>query len=245
MIAMRATWRREVRVYCGSFACFLPVTAFLAACGGTFVAMLYRYEGSVLPVQGLWGLSVAPWLPVLCAMLTMRLFAEERSSGMVELLMSAPVREREIVIGKFLAALTVTVLAVSASVVVPVVVLPWMSGAVKDTIHPAAFAMTWGVLVLQGGVWCAAGLMVSVMFRNQTLAAAATLVLCGGVPVAVYAAILAWVPSVRVTMAWLPMLVHVYDFSTGLVSTSVIALYAVLTALCLFVCSKVLAGLRL
>ena len=100
-------------------------------------------------------------------------------------------------------------------------------------------------MVLQGGVWCAAGLMVSVMFRNQTLAAAATLVLCGGVPVAVYAAILAWVPSVRVTMAWLPMLVHVYDFSTGLVSTSVIALYAVLTVLCLFVCSKVLAGLRL
>ena len=243
MTAMWVTWRREMRAYCGSFACHLPAAAFLAACGGTFVAMLYRYEGSVLPVQSLWGLSVAPWLPVLCAMLTMRLFAEERASGMVEMLMSAPVREREIVIGKFLAVLTVTVLAISVSVAVPVAVLPWMSGAV--TVHAAAFAMTWGVLVLQGGVWCAAGLMVSVLFRNQTLAAAGTLVLCGGVPVAVYAAVLAWIPSVRVTMAWLPMLVHVYDFSTGLVSTSVVALYAVLTVLCLFVCSKTLAGLRL
>jgi len=221
------------------------VAAFLVASGWTFVTMLRHYEGSVLTVQSIWGLAVAPWLPVLCAMLTMRLFAEERASGMVELLMSAPVREREIVIGKFLAALTVAALAVTVSAVVPLVVLPWFSEAVAETVRPVAFAVTWAVLILQGSVWCAAGLMVSVFFRNQTLAAVGTLVLCAGIPVAVYAAVLAWVPSVRMTMAWLPLLVHVYDFSTGLVSTAVIALYVVLTVLFLFICSKVLAGLRL
>ena len=245
MTAMWVTWRREVRAYGRSFACYLPVTAFLAASGWTFVTMLRHYEGSVLQVQTIWGLAVAPWLPVLCAMLTMRLFAEERASGMVELLMSAPVREREFVIGKFLAALTVSGFAVAVSAVVPLAVLPWFSGTVAETLHPMAFAVTWAVLVLQGAVWCAAGLMVSVCFRNQTLAAVGTLVLCAGIPVAVYAAVLAWVPSVRATMAWLPFLVHVYDFSTGLVSTAVIVLYVTLTVLFLFVCSKVLAGLRL
>ena len=242
---MWTTWRREVKAYGGSFACYLPGVAFLAAAGWTFVAILRYYEGNVLPVQAIWGLAVAPWLPVLCAMLTMRLFAEERASGMIELLMSAPVREREFVIGKFLAALTVTVLVVSVSALLPMAVLPWMSEAVSDAIHRTEFAVTWGVLVLQGAVWCAAGLMVSVCFRNQTLAAAGTLVLCGGIPVAVYAAVLAWVPSVRMSMAWQPLLMHVYEFSTGLVSTAVIVLYVALTALFLFVCSKVLAGLRL
>jgi ABC-2 type transport system permease protein len=245
MIAMWTTWRREGQAYRRSFACYLPVAAFLAACGWTFVTMLRHYEGSVLPVQSIWGLAVAPWLPVLCAMLTMRLFAEERASGMVELLMSAPLRERELVIGKFMAALTVAVLAVTVSAVVPLGVLPWFSQAVAETLHPMAFAVTWAVLVLQGAVWCAAGLMVSVCFRNQTLAAVGTLVLCAGIPVAVYAAVLAWVPSVRMSMAWLPLLVHVYDFSTGLVSSAVIVLYVALTVLFLFICSKVLAGLRL
>ncbi|MCL1919909.1 MAG: ABC transporter permease [Kiritimatiellaeota bacterium] len=245
MTAMWVTWRREVRAYGGSFACYLPVTAFLGVCGWTFVFLLGRYEGTVLQVQSIWGLSVAPWLPVLCAMLTMRLLAEERASGMVELLLSAPVREREFVIGKFLAALTVVTFAVSAAMLVPVVVLPVLSAMMAETVHAAAFAMTWLVLTLQAAVWCAAGLMVSVCFRNQTLAAVGTLVLCGGIPVAVYAAVLAWVPSVRATMAWLPLLVHVYDFSTGLVSTSVVLLYVTLTVLFLFVCSKVLAGLRL
>ena len=245
MIAMWTTLRREGQAYRRSFACYLPAAAFLAASGWTFVTMLRHYEGSVLPVQSIWGLAVAPWLPVLCAMLTMRLFAEERASGMVELLMSAPVREREIVIGKFLAALTVAAVAVTVSAVVPLVVLPWFSEALTEAVHPTAFAVTWAVLVLQGAVWCAAGLMVSVCFRNQTLAAVGTLVLCGGIPVAVYAAVLAWVPSVRMTMAWLPLLVHVYDFSTGLVSTAVIVLYVALTVLFLFICSKVLAWLRL
>jgi len=221
------------------------VAVFLAVCGCTFVMLLRRYEGSVLPVQTIWGLAVAPWLPVLCAVLTMRLFAEERASGMVELLISAPVRERAFVVGKFLAAMTVVALAVALAAVAPLVVLPWLSGAVSDTVHGAAFGVTWLVLVLQGAVWCAVGLMVSVCFRNQTLAAVGSLLLCAGVPVAVYVAILAWVPSVRMSLAWLPFLVHVYDFSTGLVSTAVVVLYASLTVLCLFVCSKVLAGLRL
>ena len=244
-MAMWTTWLREMRTYGGTFACHLPVTAFLAVCGWSFVFLLQRYEGSVLPVQTLWGLAVAPWLPVLCAMLTMRLFAEERASGMLELLMAAPVRERAFVIGKFLAALAVVAVAVSLALLVPVAVLPSLSAVMAEAVHPAAFALTWLVLVLQGAVWCAVGLMVSVCFKSQTLAAVGTLVLCGALPVGVYAAVMAWVPSVRASTAWLPMLVHVYDFSTGLVSTSVIVLYVALTVLFLFVCSKVLAGLRL
>ena len=87
--------------------------------------------------------------------------------------------------------------------------------------------------------------MISVLFRNQAAAAVSSLIVCSALPVAVYAAILAWLPGVRTSVAWMPLLVHVYDFSTGLFMTSVITLYVATTLFFLFACSKLLALLRL
>ena len=245
MTAIHVTWLREVRAFRGAFSCGVPVAAFLTACGWTFVMTLRRNEGSVLQIQSIWGLSIAPWLPILSAVLTMRLFAEERSTGMIDLLMATPIRERDLVIGKFLSAMTVMTVALLLSLTVPVLILPALSAPVQGTVHAAGFVATFVILFLQASAWCAAGTMVSMFFRNQAAAAVSSLVLCGGVPVVVYAAILAWVPSVRADVAWMPVLVHVYDFSTGLFSTAIIALYVVSTVFFLFGCSKLLACLRL
>ena len=207
--------------------------------------VLRRNEGSVLQIQSVWGLSIAPWLPILSALLTMRLFAEERASGMIDLLMASPIRERDLVVGKFLSAMTVMGGALVLSLAVPVVVLPLLSAPVYGTVRAVAFLATFFILFLQASAWCAAGTMVSVLFRNQAAAAVSSLVLCGGLPIVVYMAILAWAPSVRSGVAWMPLLVHVYDFSTGLFSTFVIVLYGALTVFFLFGCSKLLACLRL
>lgn len=245
MTVIQVTWLREVRAFRGAFSCCVPVAAFLAVCGWTFVMLLRRHEGSVLQVQSIWGVSVAPWLPILSAVLTMRLFAEERSTGMIDLLMASPLRERNLVIGKFLSAVTVAGVALALSLLAPMVVLPALSVPVQGTVRPVAYAVTYLILLLQASAWCAAGTMVSVFFRNQAAAAVSSLVLCGGLPVAVYAVILAWVPSVRIEVAWMPLLMHVYDFSTGLFSTAVLVLYVALTVFFLFGCSKLLACLRL
>jgi ABC-2 type transport system permease protein len=190
-------------------------------------------------------MAVSPWVPVLCSVLTMRLFAEERSTGMIDLLLSVPVREREIVLGKYGAALTMTALSVTMSLLTPLVVLPWLAPDLKSAIHPAAFVMTWVILMLQSSLWCAVGTMVSVCFRNQTLAAVGSILVCGGIPLAFYAVILIWMPELRLNAAWMPLMTNVYDFSTGLVSSFALSIYGVLTVLCLFVCSKVLSMLRL
>jgi ABC-2 type transport system permease protein len=245
MSAILVTWQREIHAFRGAFSCGVPVAAFLAAFGWTFVVTLRNNEGSVLQVQTVWGLSAAPWLPILSAMLTMRLFAEERSTGMIDLLMSAPIRERDLVIGKFLSAMTVVAASLGLSLSVPVLLLPALSPALLDTVRAGAFAATFLILLLQAAAWSAAGTMVSVLFRNQAAAAVSSLVLCSGVPIAVYAAVLAWLPGVRTETAWMPLLVHVYDFSTGLFSTAVIVLYMTTTLFFLFVCSKLLAFLRL
>jgi len=245
MTVTQVTWLREVRAFRGALSCCIPMTAFLAVCGWTFMIMLKHNEGSVLQIQSLWGLAVAPWLPILSAILTMRLFSEERATGMIDLLLSSPIRERELVIGKFLSALTVVAVALAVSLVVPMLALPMLSASVKGLVRPVAFAATYGILLLQASTWCAAGTMISVLFHNQAAAAVSSLVLCSGLPVAIYLVVLVWVPSVRMEMAWLPLLMHVYDFSTGFFSTAVMTLYAALTVFFLFGCSKLLACLRL
>jgi ABC-2 type transport system permease protein len=245
MTVVQVTWLREVRAFRGAFSCCVPVAAFLAASGWSFVMLLRRHEGGVMQVQSLWGLAVAPWLPILSAVLTMRLFSEERSTGMIDLLMASPIRERDLVIGKYLSAMTVLAGALALALIPPAVVLPALSSAVQGTVRPAAFAATYLILLLQSSAWCAAGTMVSVFFRNQAAAAVSSLILCSGLPVALYAAVLAWVPSVRMEVAWMPLLMHVFDVSTGLFSTAVLSLYLVLTVFFLFGCSKLLACLRL
>lgn len=245
MSALQVTWLREVRTYRRSFTGYLPIALFLAMAGWSFVMGLHKSDGGVLQIQTLWGMAVSPWVPVLCSVLTMRLFAEERSSGMIDLLLSVPVREREIVLGKYGAALTMTALSVTMTLLTPLVVLPWLAPDLKSAIHPAAFVMTWLILMLQSSLWCAVGTMVSVCFRNQTLAAVGSILVCGGIPLAFYAVILIWMPELRLNAAWMPLITNVYDFSTGLVSSFALSIYGVLTVLCLFVCSKVLSMLRL
>ena len=63
MKAIQVIWLREVRAFQGAFSCGVPVAAFLAVYGWTFVMTLRNNEGSVLQIQSIWGLSAAPWLP--------------------------------------------------------------------------------------------------------------------------------------------------------------------------------------
>jgi ABC-2 type transport system permease protein len=245
MSALQVTWSREVRLFRRSFSGALPITLFLAVVGWSFVMVLRKSDGGVLQLQTIWGVAASPWIPVLCSVLTMRLFAEERATGMMDLLLSIPARERELVLGKYFAALTMTALSVTLSLITPLVLVPWFAPALKQALHPAAFAMTWLMLMLQGSLWCAVGILVSACFRNQVLAAVVSILVCGGLPLGFYAVILIWMPELRLNSAWMPLMTNVYDFSTGLVSTFAISLYVVLTGLCLFMCSKVLALLRL
>lgn len=245
MTAVQVTWMREFRAFKGALSCAIPVTAFLAACGWSFVFALRQGEGGLLQLQTIWGLSVAPWLPVLCAILTMRLFADERATGMIDLLLSAPIRERDLVMGKFFSAMTVVAVALLLSLVVPAVVLPWLSAPMRGALRLLPLLSTMGILLLQAAACCAIGLAASVFSRTQSVSAVISLILCCGLPAAFYVAALFWMPSIRMETSSFPMLVHVYDFSTGLFSTGTVAAYLFPAVFFLFACSKRLAALRL
>jgi ABC-2 type transport system permease protein len=101
----------------------------------------------------------------LVPMLTMKLFAEEKASGTIELLMSAPVSSASIVAGKYLGSLVFYSLVIASAVVYYAVIE--MYGTPDRMATLGGFIGIW----LEGAMFIAAGMMASSWCKSQTLAA--------------------------------------------------------------------------
>lgn len=223
----------------------VAVAGFLALAGGFFAAALFRGDGGTTPVAALWALAAVPFLPVLAAMLTMRLIADERASGRLELVLTAPVRERDVVFGKYLGALALSAFAIALYSLVPLVALPVCAPALRGQLTVGSFLPATLALLLQTVLWCAVGLLASACFRHAAAAAFASLILMLALPHAVFRASTAWLPVLRARLASMPFEAHIVDLATGLVSLSAIAFYLVLASFALFAATKAVAALRL
>lgn len=123
----RSLFRRELGAYFTSPVAYLVLFVFLVATGLLFLRTLGQLtttgpEGVEYPLREMFGAAFfqaesPTWamfgrlifwaaFPLIPALLTMRLFAEERSSGTLEMLMTAPVKEWQVVLIKFLACFT-------------------------------------------------------------------------------------------------------------------------------------------
>ena len=111
---------------------------------------------------------VAAWaLLLLTPLLTMRLISEERRTGTLDLLLSAPVRISQIVFGKYLGALLFLLLIVALTALMPLALL---AGAALDCGKLAAATLG---LILLAASFTAAGLCVSALTTQPAVAAAA------------------------------------------------------------------------
>jgi ABC-2 type transport system permease protein len=99
-------------------------------------------------------------------MLTMRLFAEEKRQGTIELLATSPITDLQIVLGKFLAAVFLYALMLCASLLN--VALLWHYATVAPDWRPVVTG-TLGLLLL-GSCFIGLGLFVSTLTRNQIIA---------------------------------------------------------------------------
>ena len=107
-------------------------------------------------------------------MLTMRLFAEEKRQGTIELLATSPVTDLQIVIGKFLAAAGLYALMIVAGLINVAGI--WLYASSKPEWKPV---LTGGLgLFLLGACFLAMGTFVSTLTRNQVVAAILTFCLC-------------------------------------------------------------------
>jgi ABC-2 type transport system permease protein len=162
-----------------------------------------------------------PWVYlILMPALSMRLWAEERSSGSIELLLTLPVTLWQAVLGKFLAAWAFVVIALVLTVPI------WMTVAyLGDPDNGAVFAGYLGSL-LMAGAYLAIGQCISALTRNQVIAFIVSFVACLFLVMAGYPLVIDWFTGSTEYVAswsWLGTTGHDAVVAVGNLITSVIA----------------------
>ncbi len=169
---MIAILRKELTAIFSSLLAWLVIALFVAASGFYFWSNLsfFLLSGGFDLVRGLWQyqfLDMRQLMLTLLPLLSMRLMAEERRLGTLELLWTHPLRDGQIVLGKFLAALVVVLLMLLATLVQPLALL-----AAQAEIPWGAVAAGYLGLLLLGGAFLACGILISALTDSQVIAAA-------------------------------------------------------------------------
>ncbi len=175
-----------------------------------------------------------PWLYLfLIPALAMRLWAEERRSGTIELLMTLPVSMGQAVIGKFLAAWAFSALALALTFPMWITV-----NYLGDPDNGVILASYVGSL-LMAGAFLSIGACVSALTRNQVIAFVVSAVICLGFVLAGYPLVLefvgAFAPEFLVhTISTFSFLAHFDAISKGVIELRDIVYFASLIVFWLF-----------
>lgn len=173
----------------------------------------------------------------LIPIITMRLFAEEKRSGTIELLATSPIRDSEIIIGKWLAALLMYCSMLAFTALNLVFVFRYGNPDWKPV------AIGYLGLILQAGGLLAIGTFISTTTKNQIIAAAVTFAVClilwvldwsVGFETAEWAKILSYLSITR----------HFESFSKGLLDTKDLVFYLSAIFLGLFLTQRSMESLR-
>jgi gliding motility-associated transport system permease protein len=201
-----AIGRRELAAYFSTPLAYVFIVIFLALAGAVtfyFGGFFDRNQADLIPF-----FSFHPWLYLfLIPAVGMRLWAEERKSGTLELLMTLPVTTLDSVLGKFIAAWIFTGIALALTF--PVWITVNYLGSPDNGVIVASYIGSW----LMAGAFLAIGGFVSALTRNQVIAfviaaAVCFLFLMSGLDV-VQGAVRGWAPAYVVELvASLSFLVH-------------------------------------
>ncbi len=175
--SLRNTWAifsREILSYFFSPTAYVVLFLFLATNGITFYVYTYSFRAQTrqidLVVQYLFGF--APFWILLLLMppiLTMRLLSEEKRTGTLESLMTAPVTDTQVVLGKFFASQAFFFL-IWSSLLIFVGILEYLGNPDWGPV----FAFYIGLFCL-GALFNAIGIFASATTRNQLIAAVVAL----------------------------------------------------------------------
>ncbi len=222
---------KEIRGYFTSPVAYVVALIFVALAGYFFVRSVDSIltganfpEASMRETLTQISIFILPWL---APVLTMRLLAEEQKIGTIELLLTSPVRDWEVVLGKFLAAMTFFI-ATLALTFWYVLMLEWRG-------NPDMGPLLSGYLgiILYGGAAIAVGLLASSFTSNQIVAAVMSL---GILVLLTFLEVAAdQVTGVTSTIVGqMGMTTHFDDFIRGVIDTGNIVYYISLTAVFLF-----------
>ncbi len=159
---MRAIWKRELQAYFFTPVGYVFMGVFLLLSSAMFYSVIMQNRSSDLPT--FIGMMSYLWM-LLCPVLTMRLLAEERQKRTDQLLLTSPVSLPGMVLGKYLAALTLMLLTVLLTLLFVLIV------AIYGAVYPAELLASYLGFVLQGCAFIALDLFISGCAGNQVTAA--------------------------------------------------------------------------
>ena len=224
--------RRELASYFATPLAYVFILIFLVLANAFTFYLGGFYQRGQADLQPFFAFH--PWLYLfLIPALSMRLWAEERASGSIELLMTLPVRTWEAVLGKFLAAWLFTALALALTF--PIWITVNYLGSPDNGVIVAAY---FGSLLLAGG-FLAVGSCMSALSRSQVVAfilgvAACFVLLLAGYPL-VLDAFQGWAPHALVeTIASLSFLTHFESITRGVLEARDVLYFAMLIGFFLF-----------
>lgn len=165
--------------------------------------------------------------------ITMRTYSEEKRSGTIELLLTSPLTDLDIILGKFLGAMGLycTMLALT---LVHISMLFWFA---EPNPEWKPIASTYLGLILMGGCFIAVGLLISSLTKNQIVAAAVTFA------VFLMLWVINWIgsflgPTGQAIVSHLSLTDHLEDFTRGVIDTKHLVYYMSFISLGLYLTAR-------
>ena len=237
---------KELKAYFASPIAYVVIGLFALMFGYFYYALLGIFIEQGMRMMGLQGgptqnvneqmirplfLNASVLLLFLLPMITMRTYAEEKRSGTIELLLTAPLTDFQIIMGKFLGAMAVYAAMLAVTVVHLGVLFAF------GTPEWIPIATGYLGLLLMGACFISVGLLISSFTRNQIVA--------GTITFAVF--LLLWVinwvgpltgPRMSPVLDYLSITSHLDDFTRGVVDTKHVVYYVSFIAFGLFLTAR-------
>ena len=238
MNAVRTVFRRELSSYFATPVAYVFIVIFLIL-AGTFTFYLGGfYERDQADLAPFFGFH--PWLYLfLVPAVAMRMWAEERKSGTIELLLTLPLTMGQAVVGKFLAAWAFIGLALALTF--PIWITVNYLGSPDNGVIAAGYLGSF----LMAGSFLAIGSCLSACTRSQVVAFILTVVVCFVLLLAGYPLVLGlfsgWAPQAVVdAVSGLSFLTHFASISRGVLDLRDIVYFALTIAFFLYASAVVI-----
>src|SRR5215467_2438568 len=246
-------FKKEMWLYAGSPSAYVVFTFFLLISGWFFSQIFLFYSDASMRsfMQPQFGqnlnitenvmrplfTNMSVVLLFFIPMLTMRLFAEEKKAGTMELLLTYPVRDGEVLAGKFLAATGLYAVLLVLTLLYPGLV------AYFTRVEWGPILTGYLGLLLIGATFLAVGLLISSLTENQIVAGFSTF----GVLLLFW--VIGWGSEfaggrLRTVLQYLSITEHMETFSRGLIDTKDLVYYGSAIALALFLTVRSLESKR-
>ncbi|GMU35947.1 MAG: ABC transporter permease subunit [Phycisphaerae bacterium] len=233
-----AIMQRELIAYFFSPIAYVVLVLFLGLCGYLFTEFVFK-PGGEASLRGLLdGWTMPIMLLFFLSLLGMRLLSEEFRNGTMETLLTAPVTEVEIVLGKFLGVGAFYLAMLAGTLAYAVLV------AVFGDLDVMLLACHYLALILLGGLYLSVGLFFSAWTRNQLVAGLLAIVF-----LLVFSVLSQLVANqfegwVRAVFQHLSIVTHYSEMIRGRLALDHVLYFVTTTAFFLFAATKVLESRR-